>query len=138
MAEAAAPCPNAPVSAGDPAWSPRAATSSARSSDSLPELPTPGVTPSTGLEDGPVEPSGDETSSAVGSASAAMASAKRSPLDPDPVAWARLVAKSSPLPAASPTAEADEPVAARPGDCCSSARVCSMSANETGLMVIAA
>ena len=37
-------------------------------------------------------------SSAEGSASAATASAKRSPVVPAPVAWARLVAKSSPVP----------------------------------------
>ena len=88
------------------------------------------------------ELSEEERSSAEGSASAATASAKRSPVVPAPVAWARLVAKSSPVPATPSTADEDddadaEPTWGTPGDCCSSAMVCSMSAKETGLMVIA-
>ena len=137
----AALCSNPEVLSGDPVRSPSTATSSARRSDSLPELPTADVPASRGSEDwsdeASEEPSEEERSSADGSAPAATASANRSLVVPMPVAWARLVAKSSPDPLAASTADEDaEPSCGTPDDCCSSAIVCSMSANETGLMVI--
>ena len=83
-------------------------------------LPTPEVTASSGSVDGLEEVSDElseeERSSAEGSASAATASAKRSPVVPAPVAWARLVAKSSPVPATLSAAdEDDEQTPNRPG-----------------------
>ena len=76
-------------------------------------------------------------SSADESPSAAMASAKRSLVEPAVVAWARLAAKSLADPVAPSVADgAVAPGWATPGDCCNSAMVCSMSANETWLMVM--